>query len=292
LLIECDSKGDLPSLFDHAPVGFVPELLADGIHGLAMDTEDALAEYLKIYARVPLIGKLGPFARMLEFVGQAAPGVREILVVGKICYEVKQSLEARSQWDLIVVDAAASGHVVSQLGAARTMQRLIQVGSIRGQLEWMEAILGDPELAAMVVVCTPEEMPIAETIGLVNTARADLSIQVSHLVMNRRIPDVFTAAERPIFDRLRTSSAQRSVSQVVGSDPNMVFQGVALFDDICQEQAAHEAELRAALPDIPTLVLPAFFVRDSGTRAMRRVSRALAQALAISEGRDAPVAAS
>ena len=85
---------------------------------MAMDTEASLQEYLKLNLRVPVLGRVGPLARALDFVANAAPGVKEILTIGKICWEVRESIEGRSDIDLVVVDAAATGHIVAQLGAA------------------------------------------------------------------------------------------------------------------------------------------------------------------------------
>ena len=77
-----------------------------------MNTEDSLREYLRLYVRLPLVARLGPLARTFDFVADAAPGVKEILTVGKVCYEVRER-----HYDLVVVDAAASGHIVGQLAA-------------------------------------------------------------------------------------------------------------------------------------------------------------------------------
>ena len=80
---------------------------------------------------------------MLEFVATAAPGVKEILTVGKVCWEVRESIEGRADWDLVVVDAAATGHIVSQLDAPRGIQELVSVGVVREQTDWMAEILAD-----------------------------------------------------------------------------------------------------------------------------------------------------
>src|SRR4249919_3477988 len=134
---------------------------------MAMRTEDSLKEYLRLNLRVPVLGRLGPLARVLDFVATAAPGVKEILTVGKVCWEARESIEGRADWDLIVVDAAATGHVVAQLDAPRAIRELVQAGPVRGQTEWMVDLLSDPAVTALNVVTSPEEMPVNETIELV-----------------------------------------------------------------------------------------------------------------------------
>ena len=131
--MEVDAKNNLTALFEHAPVGFEPRQVHPGVYAMQMDTEASLREYLKVQARVPVFGRIGPMARAFDFVATAAPGVKEILTVGKVCWELRESLAGRADWDLIVVDAAATGHVISQLDAPGAIQELVQVGPIRNQ---------------------------------------------------------------------------------------------------------------------------------------------------------------
>ena len=84
LLVEVDAKNNLTALFEHAPVGFEPRQVHPGIFAMQMDTEASLREYLKVQAKVPVFGRIGPMARAFDFVATAAPGVKEILTVGKV----------------------------------------------------------------------------------------------------------------------------------------------------------------------------------------------------------------
>ena len=112
---------------------------------MAMNTEDSLREYLRLFVRIPLVGRIGPLARTFDFVADAAPGVKEILAVGKLCYEVRER-----HYDLVVVDAEASGHIVAQIGAPRAISELVQVGLVRDQTDWMLDILDDPARTGLV----------------------------------------------------------------------------------------------------------------------------------------------
>ena len=123
-------------MFEAGPVGFVPAPVAPGVSVMSMDTEASLREYLKVSLRIPLVGRIGPLAKAFDFVATAAPGVREILTVGKLCWEVRER-----HYDLVVVDAPASGHVVGQLGAPQAINDLVKVGQIRSQTDWMLDIL-------------------------------------------------------------------------------------------------------------------------------------------------------
>src|SRR6202035_2962165 len=107
LVCEVDAKGDVTALFEAPPTDFTPREIAPGVWSMSMDTEASLREYLKLQLRIPVVGRIGPLARALDCVATAAPGVREILTVGKFCWEVKERHS-----DLVVVAAPASGHIV------------------------------------------------------------------------------------------------------------------------------------------------------------------------------------
>ena len=74
LLVEVDAKNNLTALFEHAPVGFEPRQVHPGVFAMQMDTEASLREYLKVQAKVPVFGRIGPMARAFDFVATAAPG--------------------------------------------------------------------------------------------------------------------------------------------------------------------------------------------------------------------------
>ena len=207
LLVEVDAKGNLTALFEHAPVGFEPRQVYPGVFAMQMNTEASLREYLKVQARVPVFGRLGPLARAFDFVANAAPGVKEILTVGKVCWELRESLQGRANWDLIVVDAAATGHVIGQLDAPRAIQELVHVGPIRNQTDWMVQLLADASLTSLNVVTAPEEMPVNETIELVARAREELTVPLGVVIVNRVLPELFTHADEDVFDALREPAA-------------------------------------------------------------------------------------
>ena len=276
LLVEVDAKGDVPAQFERKPVGFKPTEIHPGVLAMAMDTEASLQEYLRLNLRVPVLGRLGPFARALDFVATAAPGVKEILTIGKIAWEVRESIEGRADFDLVIVDAAASGHIVAQLGAADAIRELVDVGPLRNQTQWVSDLLADPRVTAVNIVTTPEEMPVAETIELVQRLRTEVNVPLGNVVVNRVLPELFTHADELTFEALRAPEPRELLTQRVGSGATAVLDAARLAVSLRRTRAVHLEELLQQV-DLPLLYVPYLFVRTHGLRVTRMVADALGE---------------
>ncbi len=280
LLVEVDAKGDAPAQFEHAPVGFAPKEIHPGVLAMAMDTEASLQEYLRLNLRVPVLGRLGPLARVLDFVATAAPGVKEILTIGKIAWEVRESIEGRADFDLVVVDAAATGHIVAQLGAADAIRELVDVGPLRNQTQWVSDLLADPKITAVNIVTTPEEMPVAETIELTQRLRNEVDVPLGSVIVNRVLPELFTHADEETFEALRTDDARALLTGRVGDGATAVLDGARLAVSLRRTRATHLEHLRASVK-LPLLYVPYLFVRAHGLRVTRMVADALGAELGL-----------
>jgi anion-transporting ArsA/GET3 family ATPase len=278
LLVSADGRGDIAAFFEKGPVGFRPETVFPGLSAMAMDTEASLQEYLRLNLRVPLPGRVGPLARVFDFVATAAPGVKEILTIGKICWEVREALDGRAAWDLVVVDAAATGHIVGQLGAPQAIEELVTVGPVKTQTVWMGGLLSDPAITALNVVTTPEEMPVHETIELVARVRAELPVPLGAVVVNRVLPELFTHAEEEVFEALRVPKRTAALAKVAGAGVEDVLEGAELAVRLRRTRAAHLTHLRETV-DLPLVYLPELFVRAGGIRVTRMMADALGEEL-------------
>jgi anion-transporting ArsA/GET3 family ATPase len=276
LICEVDAKGDLSAFFECGPLRFEPRKVLDGLYAMAMDTERALAEYLRLNLRVPITGRIGPLARAFDFVANAAPGVREILVVGKLCYEVRER-----HFDLVVVDAAATGHIVGQLGAPQAINELVRVGLVRSQTDWMLEILGDPAQTEVVAVTTPEEMPVRETIDLDGRLRRQTVCRLTGVVVNRVLPELFTRSEEAVFEQIAAPDATARLAEMLGEDPRPVFDAARLAVALRRTGVEHIEHLRAALGDLPVCYLPYLFARFHGLRTTRQVALHLGEELGL-----------
>lgn len=280
LLVDVDAKGTVAELFEQEPVGFEPREVYPGVVAMSMDTEASLREYLKLHLRMPVFGRLGPVARAFDFVAGAAPGVREILTVGKICWEVREAIAGRNDVDIVVVDAAATGHIVAQLGAADSIRELVDVGPVRDQTEWMSALLSDPEITAVNVVTTPEEMPVVETIELVESMRSSLDVPLGAIVVNRVLPEPFTHDDEAVFESLTFDKPLALLREAAGDGVDDVMAAARLAVSLRRTRVPHLETLTGAL-DLPMIYVPYMFVRAQGLRELRQVAEGVGEELGL-----------
>jgi anion-transporting ArsA/GET3 family ATPase len=275
LVCEMDAKGALAATLDTTPLTFEPRRIEPDLFAMAMNTEDALREYLRLFVKVPLVGRIGPLARTFDFVADAAPGVKEILGVGKLAYEVREA-----HYDLVVVDAEASGHIVAQIGAPRVIGDLVQVGMVRDQTKWMTDILEDPARTGLVIVTTPEEMPVAETIDLIARLDAETGMAPSAIVANRVLPALFDRRQAEVVDRL--DAAQAVLVDLAGSDVRQVLAAAHVTEARRRVGNRHLEQLRSNIPaGLPVLYVPELFTKATGRRVVSLVAAALADELDV-----------
>lgn len=262
LLISVDGKADLAEFIEVGPLTAEPVECRSGLWAMLLDTEEALREYIQLQLKIPMLARIGPLTKIFDYVATAAPGVREVLTAGKILYEVREA-----KWDLVVVDGVASGHIIGQLGASQAINELVNVGLIRSQTEWMIELLADRAVTGAVVVATPEEMPVSETLELARRLRDETPVELSAVVANRVLPELFGEREEALFESLSASATGPSET---------VMRGARLAVDLRRNRARHLERLSAELdPPAPIYFVPYLFVRTHGLRATRQVAAAL-----------------
>lgn len=276
LVCEIDAKGDLADLYETGPTQFEERQVAPRLWAMSMDTEASLKQYLSLQLKLPLVAKIGPLAKMFDFVASAAPGVKEIVTVGKLCWEVRER-----HYDLIVVDASASGHIVSQLAAPQAINQLVQVGLVRQQTGWMLDILGDPAVTGLVVVATPAEMPVSETLELTERVRSETNVDLAAVVVNRVLPELFGRGEEEIFERLGADETMVApIEERLGGPLAPLLDAARLTVTMRRARTEHLERLRQAIePSIPMLYMPYLFFKVHGLRATHQIADALSAEL-------------
>ncbi len=275
LVCEVDAKGDVAGFYEAPPTSFKEKEILPSLFAMTMDTEASLREYLKLQMRIPVVGRIGPLAKAFDFVATAAPGVREILTVGKLCYEVRER-----NYDLVVVDAPASGHIIGQLAAPQAINDLVKVGLIRSQTDWMLDILSDPRTTGLVAVCTPEEMPVNETIQLASRLGEETTVSLAAVVVNRVLPELFGRQEEEVFHCIGGPAPMAQLQELVGGDAGPVLEAARLAVTMRRTRATHLDRLRHGIDDtVPMLYLPYLFTRSHGLRTTRQVASSIGEEL-------------
>lgn len=277
LVCEMDAKGALATAFEVGELEFEPTEVQPNLHAMTMSTEDSLREYLRLFVKIPFIGRIGPLASTFDFVADAAPGVKEILAVGKLCFEVRER-----HYDLVIVDAEASGHVISQIGAPKVIADLVKVGLVKDQTQWMLDILEDPSRTGVAVVTTAEEMPVTESIELLEKLTVETGTHASVVVANRVLPAMFNRREQPIAQRL--GEVLPTLEAAIGPGAGAVVEAGVIVESRRSIGAAHLDRLRTAIGDLdltvddepmPIITVPELFGRSHGRRVVSLVADAL-----------------
>ena len=171
--------GGLASHFGVDNLGYEPAEVRPGLFAMAIDRGSAIDEYMKLQVPIPNSVPTKTLSNVFGAVVDTIPGVREVVTIGKPIYEVWAD-----RWDLVIVDGAPLGQVMSYINAPSTIEQLVPSGRIREQARSIAETLTDPS-SGMIMVAIPEELPVLETLETLAELEVQRPIQVSAVVANR-----------------------------------------------------------------------------------------------------------
>lgn len=266
LLCEVEARQGIAQLFDVAPLPYEERRIVAGpegsgdVYALAIDIESALLEYLQMYYRLGRAGKALDRFGVIDFATTIAPGVRDVLLTGKI-YEVvqrnKRSKNART-YDAVVLDAPPTGRIAQFLNVNGELAGLAKVGPIRNQADNVMTLL-QSGLTAVHLVTVLEDMPVQETADGILELRA-ANLPVGAVIVN--------LARRPELDDEERDLAMAGAldGEVLRGDLERAGLNVpqTLVDGLLDEAVEHaerralEDEQRTRIDslDVPTFELP------------------------------------
>lgn len=276
LLCEIDDKGEVASLLETHKASYQPRQVQPDLWVMLMETESSLREYLSFYIRLPASLPLGPLATAFDFIANAAPGAKEILTIGKLTHEVHEN-----NYDLVIVDSPATGHVLGNLIAPKAINDLVNFGMVKDQTQWMLDILSDPFQTGVCVVTTPEEMPVNETIELSRKIISDTTIPLAAVIVNRVLPELFSKGERQVFNLVANLIKSDKVTKDANTDTVLgLFEAADLLLELRSNSNAHLEFLNQNLPlNIPILHLPYLFSPSQGLNLVNELRDVLSQEL-------------
>jgi anion-transporting ArsA/GET3 family ATPase len=168
-------------------------LSGGALHAISVDMEEALEEYL--HERAGRVGHLLSASRAFHTFAGATPGMRELLTVGK-AWELSQDPrrikgDGNRPYDLVIVDAPATGHALGALRSPATFAEIARVGPIAHQGRTIDAALRDAAHTAVVAVALAQEMPVTETLALRRRLHEALGLELAAVVVNACLPERF-----------------------------------------------------------------------------------------------------
>jgi anion-transporting ArsA/GET3 family ATPase len=217
LVAETTRDEQVPHLLapDGPPVGYAGRTLRPDLRAMRIDAFEALGEYLalQLHARglVQLVLRNRGFRQLMG----AAPGWRELITLGKVWHLEQMREDGRPLYDLIVVDAPATGHGVTFLDVPRVVMSGVRAGPLRRHAQLVEQMIVDPQRTLLLPVTLAEELPTRETTELLERLRDSVGIAVDRVVVNGIVSFPFPEGLEDLDERL----ARLPEHEPVGSLP-------------------------------------------------------------------------
>ncbi|MCU1430706.1 MAG: oxyanion-translocating ATPase [Actinomycetia bacterium] len=253
LVVEVEGKSGLASMFGVPALEYEEVALADRIKARFLTPDAALVDYLESHGMKRISKRLAN-SGALDVVATAVPGMKDILVLGKV-----KSLEEQRKVDLVIVDAPAAGHAVTFLVSARGLLDAVRVGPVRKQAQDVVELLTDPARCEVMLVTIPEETPVNELIETAFAVEDKAGVALGPVIVNGcfdPLPaDVVATTDAITRD---ATALDRFVSEREANDLARAAAFRAERFEIQREQAERLAQ---RLP-LPQLRLPFVFDAD------------------------------
>ncbi|WP_166910103.1 ArsA family ATPase [Mycobacterium sp. DL440] len=268
LLVEVEERQGIAQLFDVPPLPYeeVKVATADGggqVNALAIDIEAAFLEYLDMFYNLGLAGRAMRRIGAIEFATTIAPGLRDVLLTGKIKEIVtrtaKDAKGKRGVYDAVVVDSPPTGRISRFLDVTKAVSDLAKGGPVHSQADGVVKLLHS-EQTAIHLVTLLEALPIQETLEAIDEL-TEMGLPIGSVIVNRNIPaylsaqDLAKAAEGDIdADAVRAGLEKTGITLADNDFAGLLTESIQHATRISAR--AESAELLDAI-DVPRLELPA-----------------------------------
>jgi anion-transporting ArsA/GET3 family ATPase len=237
---------------------------------MIVEGRTALDEYLKLIlpgiVLRPIFG-----SKIYEYFVAGAPGLKELMCVGKIFYEVERTENGQRVWDIVIVDAPATGHGLEYFRMPQSAHDTFAVGLVHRETERVLRLMRDPALCLHLLVTLAQELPVSETLQLHRAIAEDLRFPVGPIIVNRCQPEALPEPLEPDFEAFRAAASERLA---LGSLLVEILHKTQIFQTEHQENLRQIERLRSAL-GLPVVVLPALFEAELSPSALEPLLRRL-----------------
>lgn len=257
LVVEVEGKSGLASMYGRPQFAYDEVTLAEAEGGRAeirartITPDEALVEFLE-RSGMSRISKRLVTSGALDMVSTAVPGIRDILVLGKV-----KQLEQGGAADLIVLDAPAAGHAITFLQSAAGLADAVRIGPINTQAQDVLELLGDPARCQVVLVTLPEETPVNELVETAFKLEDRVGVSLGPVVVNGCYPEL------PGLDSSPTAAAKAAGTSLRTGEAGALSAAASFRNERMALQDEQIERLAVALP-LPQLRLPFLFDAEIG----------------------------
>jgi len=206
-------------------------------------------------------------SKIFNYLAAATPGLKELVTIGKIweLAQLDRKVKSGRKYDLVIVDAPATGHGIGFLQTPRTFAAIARVGPIHSQAQQLDRLITDHEHTGTAIVALPEEMPVNETAVLERELRAEVGVAIDRVYLNGLYPERFSNEEAERLAELAGAEdgIVRAAARAAGSE-----------HERARSQRAQLARLRRRV-EAPVKTLPFLFEPELGVEAARQLARRL-----------------
>jgi anion-transporting ArsA/GET3 family ATPase len=267
IVCEVAAQENASRFFGHAEVGFHEVEMAEGLWSISIDPDESMREYVLLQLKVRAMRDMLFRSRIFNYLAAATPGLKELVTIGKI-WELAQpdrKVKQGREYDLVIVDAPATGHGVGFLQTPRTFAAIARVGPIHSQAQQLDRLITDHEHTGVAIVALPEEMPVNESAALEHDLRTEVGVAVDRVYMNALYPERFSNEDVKRLATLgdREDGAMRAAARAALSEHQRA-----------RSQRAQLSRLRRRV-EAPVKTLPFLFEPELGIEAAERLARRL-----------------
>ena len=272
LIVEVEGKSGLATAFNRPALGYEEQDLAPGIRGRTLTPDAALRDWLEGNG-LKRVSKRLVQTGALDVIATAVPGMKDILVLGKV-----KGLEQSRDADLIIVDAPAAGHALTFLTSAQGLLDAVAVGPVRKQAADVVEMLSNPARCQVVLVTLPEETPVNEAVDTAFAIEDRVGVRLGPIVVNGCYPELgLTAASATAA----AAQADGELIDVFVSDQEAsdLAAAAAFRAERTEIQLAQADHLADSLP-LPQIRLPFLFSSEIGPVEIEQLADAFVDSLA------------
>ena len=264
ILCEVASQESTSRLFRRAEVGFHEVEMRENLWSISIDPDESMREYVLLQLKVRAMRDLLFRSRIFTYLAAATPGLKELVTIGKI-WELAQpqrKLKKARNYDLVIVDAPATGQGIGFLQTPRMFAGIARVGPIHSQAEQLDALITDHGKTGVAIVALPEEMPVNESALLEGELRDHVGVAVDRVYLNALYPERFSKQE---------AEQLAGLAEADGGGARAAARAALSEHRRARSQRAQLARLRRRV-NTPVKALPFIFEPELGLEGAARLA--------------------